>query len=87
MINYLDGHQILDENGKAPRLQTTPFTITQENAQDYLDIFYGDGSHPFTEDMFKSLLYRYNENVTYQDYVDLVNNLDLDYIMEHHAAE
>ena len=87
MINYLDGHQILDENGKAPRLQTTPFTITQENAQDYLDIFYGENSHPFTEEMFKSLLYRYNENVTYQDYVDLVNNLDLDYIMERHAAE
>lgn len=86
LINYLDGHQILDENGKAPRLQTTPFTITQENAQDYLDIFYGENSHPFTEEMFTSLLYRCNENVTYQDYVDLVNNLNLDYILEHHAG-
>jgi len=85
LINYLDGHQILNDEGKAPRLQTTPFTITAENAQAYLDIFYGDGSHPFTQEMFESLLWRCNENVTYQDYVDLVANLDLDYILEKHG--
>ena len=84
LINFLDGHPILDENGLAPRLQTIPFTITADNAQDYLDIFYGEGSHPFTEDMFTSLLWRNNENVTYQDYVDLVTNLNLEYILEAH---
>jgi len=85
LINYLDGHQILDDAGLAPRLQTIPFTITKDNAQDYIDIFYGSGSHAFTEDMFKNLVWRCNPDVTYKDYVDLIKNLDLDYIMEQHG--
>ena len=85
LLNYLDGHQILDDEGNPPRLQTIPFTITAENAQTYLDIFYGEGSHPFTEEMFKNLCWRYNPEVTYQDYVDLINNLNLEYIVAQHA--
>ncbi|MCF0121455.1 MAG: sugar ABC transporter substrate-binding protein [Oscillospiraceae bacterium] len=84
VINFLDGHQILNDEGKAPRLQTIPFTITKDNAQQYLDIFYGENSHPFTETMFKNLLWRNNPNVTYKDYVDLINNLTLEYLLEQH---
>jgi ABC-type sugar transport system substrate-binding protein len=85
LINYLDGHPILDDQGLAPRLQTIPFTITAENAQDYIDIFYGEGSHAFTEEMFKNLVWRCNPDVTYADYTALIENLDLDYIMEQHS--
>lgn len=83
LINYLDGHQILDENGLAPRLQTQPITVTAENAQEYIDFFYG--SHAFTEEMFKSLVWRYNNDVTYADYENLMKNLNFDYIKEMHT--
>ena len=84
LINYLDGHQILDENGLAPRLQTQPITVTAENAQDYIDIFYG-GNHAFTEEMFKNLVWRCNPDVTYKDFADLMQNLNFDYIKQQHG--
>ncbi len=84
LINYLDGHQILDADGKAPRLQTQPITVTAENAQDYIDIFYG-GNHAFTEDMFKSLVWRCNPDVSYADFENLMKNLNFDYIKEQHG--
>lgn len=87
LINYLDGHKILDDNGKAPRLQTTPFTITKDTAAAYLSVFYGDNVHPFTEDMIKDLCFRYNPDVSYQDYVDLCKNLDLNYILKAHGLD
>ena len=84
LINYLDGHQILNDEGLAPRLQTQPITVTKENAQDYIDIFYG-GNHAFTEDMFKNLVWRCNPDVTYKDFEDLMKNLNFDYIKEQHG--
>jgi len=86
MMNYLDGHKIVDENGKAPRLRTTPFKVTAENADAYLSVFAAAGVHPITEEVLKSLTYRYNPDVSYQDYVDLIENgLTLDAILEAHG--
>jgi ABC-type sugar transport system substrate-binding protein len=86
MLNYLDGHQILDENGNPPRLRTIPFKVTAENADDYLSVFATSGVHPITADVLKSLCYRYNDAVTYQDYVNLIESgLTLDAILEAHG--
>ncbi|MBR3396797.1 MAG: substrate-binding domain-containing protein [Lachnospiraceae bacterium] len=82
LINYLDGHQILNDEGLAPRLQTQPITVTAENAQEYIDFFYG--SHAFTEEMFTNLVWRCNPDVTYADFEDLMKNLNFDYIREMH---
>ena len=75
MVNYLDGYQILDEDGNVPELAIIPFAVTADNAETYLDVFFGDDdAHPFTEELLQSLTYRYNSDVTYDDFVDLVTN-------------
>lgn len=82
VLNYLAGHKIVDENGKAPRLSTHPFQVNQENVDNYLKVFFSDTAHPFTKGMLEKLIYTTNPNVSYQDYVDLVNNINLDYMLE-----
>jgi ribose transport system substrate-binding protein len=82
VLNYLAGHKIVDENGNAPRLSTQPFQVTQDNVENYCKVFFSDDAHPFTKDMLEDLLYTSNPDVSYQDYVDLVNNINLDYMLE-----
>lgn len=79
LINYLDGHQILDENGEVPILNTMQMVnLTKEQAQGYIDVIQG-GDSPISIDIYKSLLYRYNPDVTYQTYVDLFNRYAQEY--------
>lgn len=85
LLNYLDGHKIVDANGKAPRFQTIPFIVNKDNVDAYVSIFYTEGVHPITEDVLKSLCYRYNKDVTYQTYVDLIKNgLTLNELLKDH---
>lgn len=73
ILNYLDGHPIKDENGQAPMSNGLKFvTVTKDNADDFET--YWLNAHPFTPDDYKNLCYRYNPNVTWQDYVDLLDN-------------
>jgi ribose transport system substrate-binding protein len=77
LLNYLDGHPILDENGQAPMSNGVKFvTVTKDNTDDFEN--YWLNSHPFTPDDYKNLCYRYNPNVTWQDYVDLLDNYNFD---------
>lgn len=77
LLNYLDGHPILDENGQAPMSNGLKFvTVTKDNTDDFEN--YWLSSHPFTPDDYKNLCYRYNPNVTWQDYVDLLDNYNFD---------
>jgi hypothetical protein len=81
--NYLDGHPILDENGKAPHLQTHPFKVDQSNVDAYMSVFTTEGVQPVTEQMLKDLCFRFNPDVNYQTYVDLMNDgLTLNAILE-----
>jgi ABC-type sugar transport system substrate-binding protein len=83
LINYLDGHKILDENGKAPHLQTHPFKVDSTNVDAYMSVFTTEGVQPVTEAMLKNLCYKHNKDVSYQTYVDLMNNgLTLNAILE-----
>lgn len=80
VLNYLAGNKIVDENGKAPRLSTSPFRVDQNNVEDYVKVFFSDeGYAPFTKAMLEDLI---RPDVTYQDYVDLVANINLDYMLE-----
>lgn len=73
LVNYLDGHPIKDENGQAPMTNGLKFVkVNKDNADDFQK--YWLDSHPFTPDEFKQLCYRYNPNVTWQDYLNLINN-------------
>ena len=82
VLNYLAGHKIVDADGKAPRLSTHPFQVNKDNVDNYMKVFFSDSAHPFTKGMLEDLLYTSNPNVSYQDYVDLVANINLDYMLE-----
>ena len=82
VLNYLAGHKIVDADGKAPRLSTHPFQVNKDNVDNYMKVFFSDTAHPFTKGMLEKLLYTSNPNVSYQDYVDLVANINLDYMLE-----
>ncbi|MDR2354754.1 MAG: substrate-binding domain-containing protein [Clostridiales Family XIII bacterium] len=86
MINYLDGQPILGPDGKAPRFRTSPFKVTKENAEAYLSIFATQGEHPMTPEVLQNLCYRYNPDVSYDDYADLfANGLTLNALLEAHG--
>ena len=74
LINYLDGHPIKDANGKPPELLNAEFKVDSKNIDAYMSIFCTDGVNPITDDMLKDLCWRYNPNVTYQTYVDLMTS-------------
>ena len=79
VLNYLAGNKIVDGSGKAPRLSTHPFQVNQDNVDNYMKVFFSDSAHPFTKGMLEDLV---NPNTTYDDYVKLVNDINLDYMLE-----
>jgi ribose transport system substrate-binding protein len=88
IYNYLDGHPIKDENGNPPELLNAEFKVDQSNIDAYISIFCTDGVNPIPDDMLKNLCWRYNPNVTYQTYVDLMQNgLTLNALLEAHGKQ
>ena len=82
LINYLDGHKIVDENGKVPEFKSVGFVVDLDNVDKYEEIFLTKGV-PFPDEVLQSLMYRYNPDVTYADFKDFVDNkLTLDAIVE-----
>ena len=82
VLNALAGHKIVDENGKVPRLSTSPFRVDQNNVENYLKVFFSDEAKPFTKAMLEDLLYTSNPEVSYKDYVELIESINLDYMLE-----
>ncbi len=82
LVNYLDGHKIVDENGKVPELKSVGFVIDLDNIDKYEEIFLTKGV-PFPDEVLQSLMYRYNKDVDYAYIADFVENkLNLDAIVE-----
>jgi ribose transport system substrate-binding protein len=73
LVNYLDGHPILDENGQAPM---TDGLKTVYVTRDNLDAYEAHwiNSYAFSPEEFKKLCWRYNPDVTWKDYVDMIEN-------------
>lgn len=72
VINCLDGHKIVDENGKAVMLSNMePIVVTAENAQQFVKL-YAEGSNFISDEEYKSLLYRYNPDVDMNTYVEFL---------------
>ncbi len=85
LVNKLDGHPIVDENGKAPELKTIPFIVNKDNVDDFISIFFTEGSHPFTPEFLKTLLWRSNPDVSYKTFTDLMaNGIKLDALLKAH---
>ncbi len=74
LVNYLDGHPILDTDGKAPVFDNLPMVVlTKDIAQGYIDMMKTGGS-PITDEQYKNFCYRYNKDVNYQTYNDFISN-------------
>ena len=77
LVNYLDGHPILDENGKAPATKgVKTIMITKENVDDFEENWINN--EIFTEEELQSLLYKYNENVTWADYQKMIDEYNFE---------
>lgn len=73
LINYLDGHPILDENGQAPASNAIEFImVSVDNVDEYEENWITN--QIFTPEEYQALLYRYNPDVTWKDYEDLIAN-------------
>lgn len=82
LINYLDGHQILDADGNPPELTNAGFVVNTDNIDDFEEIF-KTKAEPFQKETIQTLLWRYNNNVTYEDFEKFVNEqLQLENIIE-----
>jgi ribose transport system substrate-binding protein len=85
LVNRLDGHPILDQNGAPPYLKINPFLVTKDNVDDYAAMFYTPGTHPITEDVLKSLLWRFNKGVSHETFAELTGSgLSLEAILRKH---
>ncbi|MGI6072234.1 MAG: sugar ABC transporter substrate-binding protein [Lachnospiraceae bacterium] len=81
LINYLDGHQIVDADGKAPELTNKGFVVNADNIDDYEEIF-KIKEEPFKPETIRQLLWRYNKDVTYEDFENFVpDQLQIDNIV------
>jgi len=87
LINFLDGHPILDpKDGLPAEFRTFAFIVNPENVDDYLSIFFHSDFSPITPDIVKSLMWRYNPDVSYQTYADLMaNGLTLEMLLASHG--
>jgi ribose transport system substrate-binding protein len=73
LVNYLDGHPILDENDQAPMTDKLgTIFVTAKNVDDYEAHWIK--THPFTPEEYRNLCWRYNPNVSWQDYVNFIEN-------------
>ena len=79
--NFLDGHPIKDADGNAPvNTDLVNFIITADNVDDFEANFITE--HPFSAETLQNLLWRYNNNVTYDDYCEIVENWAFDYALD-----
>lgn len=74
LMNYLDGHPITDADGNPPELVIHPFLVTADNVDDYLYLFGTEGVAPLHEEIVKKLSWRYNSDVSYDTFIDVLDN-------------
>ena len=81
LTNYIDGHPILDKDGKPAVFSDWEFFyIDDTNVDDYEEYYLNKNQHISAED-YQSLLYRYNPDVTYDDFEKFIENYSLDYVV------
>lgn len=77
LINYLDGHPILDKDGKAPYFGTkTQFTITKDNAEAFYNFLDSKGTETVSADEYKNLCWRFNPDIDYDSYLEFIENYE-----------
>lgn len=80
LVNYLDGHPVLDENGQAPMTNgLNAIFVDSTNVDDFEE--YWINNQIFSPEVYQNLLYRNNPDVTWQDYLDLIDNYSFESCM------
>lgn len=75
LVNRLDGHPILDEEGNAPLFDNMHLVmLDKSNAQGFIDLMTAGGL--LTKEDFDKLLYRNNPDVDYQTFYDFIGSVD-----------
>ena len=78
LVNFLDGHKITDADGNAPDLAMVPFRVDADNVEDVVELFFTEGTHPFSEKMLQELTWRNNADVSYETFTDMMNSIETD---------
>lgn len=74
LLNYLDGHPILGEDGKAPVFTNLPMcTLAPDQAGAFIKLLENNES-PISDEEYQSLTYRFNPEVSYQTFFDFITN-------------
>ena len=82
LINLLDGHPIRDPDGKAPFIRIPTSLVTSATIDKYIAAFFGE-EKAVSPEVIQKLTYRFNPNVTYQTYLDVIaNDLTVDAIIK-----
>lgn len=74
--NYLDGHQLLDENGKVPVLYVPIIVLPKEQADMY-DRFWNE-QQPYSVEEMQSVAYRWNKDVTAEYIQDMLDDYSIE---------
>lgn len=83
VTNALDGHKVLGEDGNPPYMDNMFYAaVDVDNADAYLE--YCVEGYMVSEADANSLLYRYNPDVDYNTFNDLIEKMTLDYVIENH---
>ena len=83
MLNMLDGHVIKDDKGNAPFFQVPTSLVTKDNVDAYVEVFFNESTKAVSPDIIKKLTYRFNKDVTYETYVEVIeNDLTVDAIIK-----
>ncbi|MDR2486536.1 MAG: sugar ABC transporter substrate-binding protein [Clostridiales Family XIII bacterium] len=81
LINFLDGHPVLDDDGQAPIIDWMyPLLVTKDNAQAVLDGWIA--KHPMDQKMVEHFLWAKNPDISYQDYKDFADNYTVDWFLD-----
>jgi len=82
LINLLDGHVIRDNDGNAPFFRIPTSLVTQENIDKFIEAFFG-AERAVAPEIIKKLSYRFNPDVTYQTYLDVIaSDLTVDAVIK-----
>ncbi|MCU6761063.1 ABC-type sugar transport system%2C periplasmic component [uncultured Roseburia sp.] len=77
LINYLDGHPILDKDGNPPYFgEKSQYVITKETADQFYGFLKDHGTETITAEEYQNLLYRNNPDVDYDYYDEFLKNYE-----------
>lgn len=77
LINYLDGHPILDASGEAPIYENLPIVVLPAEWADLYERFWMK-QQPYSEAEVKKLLWRYNKDVNYDTFNDMIGKYSIE---------